>query len=233
MSQSAGSKESWPRSRRGLFFGVLAGTLVFAVPLSYRQFQSPRPGIILYPILVLALSYLLAWALHRLAAHVRSTPPTSSEFLLLSAACLAGGHFSAWLCTLGPEIANNSWQGNILLVSLGTALISLCGALWSAFAVRALNQPNVSRHVLIVAGGIAIVIMWLLAEKAYWTFYANGTGRHRAFWTIISESAKVRYGMYGSIEAIYWQAAWPLLWVLALGGKFLRNRAEDRGPTPQ
>jgi hypothetical protein len=79
--------------------------------------------------------------------------------------------------------------------------------------------------VLLVLGWLAIVGAWLFAEYAYWTFYAAGSGRHRPFWTIIGLSGNARYGLYASMEALYWQAVWPLLWVFAIGSKLAKTHA--------
>jgi hypothetical protein len=66
MSQEDSNGQSWPRSMPVLFLAALAGALIFALPLSYRQFASFRLGFLLYPVFVVGLSFLLAWAMRAL-----------------------------------------------------------------------------------------------------------------------------------------------------------------------
>ncbi len=209
----------------GLFVAVLTGAILFAAPFAYRQFPTPRPGFVLYPLLLAAFAYGLAWAIRGISGRGSAARGALSQFALRLAACLAAGHFIAWFAALGPAVAG-AWRGNILVVSLGLALISLLGALWAALALRAAARPSPAWLALLALGWIALVAAWIAAEFANWTITASGTGRHHPFWTVIELSLTGRYRLaaYAIVESLYWQLAWPLLGILGLGGLLLSPR---------
>jgi hypothetical protein len=215
----------------GLFAAVVVCAALFAVPLAERQFASPRPGFILYPLLLAALAYGLAWAIRGIAGRPSGERGTVARALLLVAACLAAGHFVAWFATIGPVMAR-AWRGNILVLSLGVALISLFGATWAALAMRFSIRPSPFTVALLFLGWAAIVAAWIAAELANWTFTASGSGRHYWFWTVIERSLAGRYRLsaYAITESLYWQLVWPLLGLAALTGMLFAWR--PRAPAP-
>lgn len=187
---------------------ISIAAIVIALPLIWRQM--PNVSFVLYPIVLVAVSWATGVFVTRLVPLKPDETTSYSQLILFLISCAGIGFFTIWAATIPLEIMGNLWRGNVLISNLIYGILSLSAGLWAAYSIRLLKKSNSMGTVAIVAG-LAFLMVAVMLSSAVYKLPDFSLAEH-----INSSYTRIQYVLYGLLEALYWRVVFPMGFIAAL-----------------
>lgn len=182
--------------------GIAIAALVVASPLIWRQV--PNPSFIIYPVVLIGISWLVGIAAARLANLDPKKALPLSQLIFFLVSCVGLGFATLWMATVPLEVAGNLWRGSVLVSNLLFGLMCLFAGGTAIFAIRTLRSAQSTEHTLIV-GGVALVLTIIMWSGELYKVPSFDIFKH-----IGSSGVRSKYILYYVFEAIFWRLVFPV-----------------------
>ena len=172
-----------------------------ALPLIWRQI--PNISFILYPIILIGVSWGVGAVVDRLVRQRFTNTSPYPDLILLLVASLGLGFFAIWIATMPLEMGGNLWRGNVLLSNLAFAIMSLAAGLWAAYSIRLLQKSRTLETIGLI-GGVALMLVVLMWSGLVYKLADFSIAKHFG-----SPYVRAPYIVYGLFEITYWRIVVP------------------------